>query len=349
MRLIPLFALLFAGCSKSDSINLEETGVIDTQDTEDSDTETDTDTEDTDTEDTDTEEPCSAEVTAISPADTADGIPADVLIVADFSDPADEATIAVSGPSGPVGGTTALAEDGLSATFAADEDLARASEYLVEVRVCEETTTSTFTTVPEAVDESSLLGRVYDLDLATVSWNEPSSTLADLLIGQIDTSHILLMVTEINETDQTISFVGAPGWIEQQALAQYPCVEAIDFDPADFTANPYFSVGPNNFTIDLAGNQIPVENLLVEASFDADASNLKNLHIQAFLDGSFVIPDLGFSICDFASIVGISCSACPVDSTRDCLTLDADAEKAPFVQGLTVDPEIDPSSNPDCN
>ena len=350
MRLIPLFALLFAGCSKSDAINLDETGVIDTQDTEDTDTDTeDTDTEDTDTEDTDTEEPCAAEVVSINPGDNTDGVPADVLVIAGFSDPAEEALIALSGPDGAVAGTTTLAEDGLTASFASDEDLQRATEYQVEVTVCDETSTSMFTTVPEAIEENSLLGRVYDLDLTNVTWNDPPASMASTLIGMIDTSHILMMVDNIDSAAQTIQFVGAPGWVPQQVVTQYPCAEAIDFDPADFTANPYFSVGPNNFSLDVAGYEIPVENLVVDASFDSDGSNLKNLRFQAHLDGSFVIPDFGLSICDAASLFGVSCVSCPNDSSRSCIAMDADANTAPYIENLVVNPDIDPSLDPNCN
>ena len=350
MRLIPLFALLFAACSSSDEINLEETGVIDTQDTEETDTDTeDTDTEDTDTEDTDTEEPCSAEVTAVNPGDNADGVPADVLVVASFSDPAEEASIALSAANGPVAGTTTLSEDGLSASFASDEDLDRATEYRVEVTVCDQASTSVFTTVPEPIDENSLVGRVYDLDLTTVTWNDPPASMASTLIGMIDTSHILMMVDNIDSTSETIQFVGAPGWTDQQVITQYPCAAAIDFDPADFTANPYFSVGPNNFSLDVAGYQIPVENLIVDASFDTDGANLKNLRFQAHLDGSFVIPDFGLSICDAASLFGVSCVSCPNDSSRDCIAMDADATKAPYIENLVVNPDIDPSLDPNCN
>ena len=339
MRLIPLIALLFVGCSKSDSINIEETGDIDTQDTE-----------ETDTEETDTEEDCNAEVTSISPANNADGVPADVLVEAGFSEEASEASIALTGPNGVIPGTSSLADDGMSVSFTTDEDLARETEYVIEATVCDETTTAVFTTVPMPIDENSLVGRVYDLDLANVTWTDSSmSSMMGTLMGMIDTSHILMMVEAVDSTNQTIKFVGAPGWTDQGVITQYPCTEAIDFENADFSANPYFAVGPNSFSLDVAGYQIPVDQMMVDASFDADGSHLKNLHFQAYLDGSFVVPDFGLSLCDAASLFGVSCMECPEDSSRDCIEMDADATSVPYIENLVVNPDIDPSIDPNCN
>jgi len=156
------------------------------------------------------------------------------------------------------------------------------------------------------------------------------------------------MVEDIDSDAQTIKWVGAPGWTDSGVLTQYPCAEAIDFDNADFSGNPYFSVGPKDFNLNISGFELPVESLVIEGSFDATGNNLKNVHFQAFLDGDFVIPDFNMSVCDAAAMLGVTCTSCPSDATKDCMELDADASSLPYKANVVLNPDIDPSIDPNC-
>jgi hypothetical protein len=187
--------------------------------------------------------------------------------------------------------------------------------------------------------------------LSNVSWNEPDASSASLLISQLDTSHILMLVEDIDSSAQTIKWVGAPGWTDSGVLTQYPCAEAIDFDSSDFSANPYFSVGPKDFSLNIAGFDVPVQSLLVEGSFDSTGNNLKNVHFEAFVQGDFTIElfNTAMTVCEAADMLGISCTACPADATMDCLELDADASSVPYKPNVALNPDIDPSIDPNCN
>ena len=349
--IITLVALSLVACSQKSDETGTETGTIGTE-TGLTDTSTDTDTgnttyTDTDT-DTDTEEDCNATVTAITPADGAENVSANVLVIADFSEAVEEATLTVTGPDGPVAGEAHVVIDGMSISFSSESELARSTEYDVEVSVCDMVSTSSFTTVEEAIEENALIGRVYDLDLTSVNWTSPPASIANLMMGFITTSHFLLLVEDVDESSQTIDLAGAAGWENNSVVTQYPCAEAFDFDPSDFSSNPFFSAGPISTVMEVGSETVNLESLVFEGSFVNQGDSVDNLHVTTYLDGEIELDGFG-RLCDAVAMFGVSCDPCPSDASLECLLLDATATNVVAKPNLMLDVDIDPSQNPACN
>jgi hypothetical protein len=126
---------------------------------------------------------CTAEVTAITPADGASDVDTNTEIVATFSAAGFDADITIV-PE--VAGTVTLAADSLSATFVADGGLADATDYVVTASACGDTSSAGFTTagVPLAVD---LTGHTYDIELddpTDLVWVAPS--FGELLVDRLE-------------------------------------------------------------------------------------------------------------------------------------------------------------------
>ena len=66
---------------------------------------------------------------------------------------------------------------GTTATFTPDADFAYSAAYQATVTVCDDFVQSSFSTLSEPLDTSTLLERVYTLNLADADWNE----LVDIL------------------------------------------------------------------------------------------------------------------------------------------------------------------------
>ena len=347
-HITPFLAIFLIACPGKDDTAEEETGVV-TEETETGTTDTDTETGETDTV-TDTEttdDECAAELASISPANGAEGIPADALVVATFDGPVGEASIMVSGPNGAVEGSNAISSDGATVTFTPDMELERETTFTVEVANCDSSWTSSFTTVEAPIEDSALIGRTYDLDLTTVSWTSPPANIATMMMDYIDTNHLLLMVEDVDTDTQMIDLVGAAGWDNSGVVTQYPCAEAIQFDPSDFSGNPYFSAGPKDTVMTVMGAEVELQSLTFEGAFVGDGEKLDNLSVLAWLDGSFEIPNMG-QLCDLVGMFGVSCESCP-DGSGDCLKLDASARNLPAKENLFIDANIDPSIDPACN
>jgi len=345
--ILPILALTLAGCGKDLEETGAETGVIGVE-TGITDTSTDTSmTTDTGTMDGCNTTECNATVTAISPADGAESVAANVTVVAEFSEPADEANLTVSGPDGAISGNINLASDGLSISFTPDNELARETQFNVEATVCEMTTTSSFTTVEEAITENALIGRVYNLDLNNVNWTSPPASIANLMMQLISTSHMLLLVEDVDESVATLDLAGAAGWENNGVVTQYPCAEAFDFESSDFSTNPYFSAGPADTIMRIGSEEVGLEGLTFDGSFVNEGDSIDNLHVTTYLDGEIDLDEYG-KLCDAVAMFGVSCDPCPSDASRECLLLDATAPSVVAKQNLMIDVDIDPSQNPAC-
>src|SRR5262249_53096729 len=164
------------------------------------DTDTDTDTDsDTDT-DTDTDA-CSATIASVDPADGATGVATDSVVTVTFSDAVTEAdySIKITG----VPGASALAGDGLAATFTPDAKLDKDTDYSVVAKACSDTSDTTFHTAApsKGVDPTKLPDQVYAIDYqngikdGTVTWKQPKS--ASYFDSQISIQYILIQVDSV--------------------------------------------------------------------------------------------------------------------------------------------------------
>jgi hypothetical protein len=295
----------------------------------DADADTDADT-DTDT-DTDTDA-CNAVVTSVTPADAAEDVPVDTVIFALFSEPADAATITVTTGGSKVAGKTALQGDGSSATFTPAAELDRNATYDVDVAVCDSTSSTSFTTLPEGVPVKDLVGRTYDFDLATADWIEPS--FGGTLVSLFEANHMLIMIQGIDEKAETIDGLGAPGWDPGTGVEQYPCADGADFDPVPFPDNPAFAFGPDEFSLGDKTLDVDIHDAMVTGRFSADGSAVENAHFEGLVDLRNVSAG-AVDACTFIVSLGGGCVKCP-DGQQQCLASTLEWASAPAVPGLTL-------------
>lgn len=304
----------------------------------------DTGADDTgDTQDTDTDEPCTATVVGFEPEDGGVDVAIDAEIVARFSDAVTLADMSLRG----VNGTVTVADDGMSAVFTPDDLLDRDTTYVVTASVCGDTATSSFTTVGEA-PVLDLTGRTYDVELdgTDITWVKPSQEVGELLMTYVTTTSILIGVESADET--TLDLVGAAGFDFRGELRQYPCTDAIDFDPASFAASPSFSVGPVDTSIGSSSMMVDVYGLGIDGTFAADSASLEDVTITGTVDTRPIADSTGMDVCPLLSaLYGVSCVACP-DGDAACLELEVLDRSAPWRDTLTIDPNVDPTTDPYC-
>lgn len=342
------FLAFAAGCNGDDgTINTTDSDIVDADADTDADSDSDTDS-DADT-DSDTDTDCNIGISYLDPGNNTTGVSPTPTLKAWFDSAAtlDDITLSLDGPDGDVAGSTELTNGATGATFTPGEELARDSSYTFSVTTCTDSESSAFTTVDEPLDTNGLEKRVYDIDLNTATWNSPNSSTASLLLGQIDTDHVLIYVDDISDDESEITLFGALGWTDPGSLEQYPCAEAIDFPPADFTANPYFQAGPNDTEFSAGGDSIPVLEFTVSGAFGDEGDEMNSVGVTGYadLDG---LEYSGYEACDLLALSGDSCVACPDDGEETCVYLDVEDDDAPYESGVTVDPNIDPSADPNC-
>jgi hypothetical protein len=329
--------LVLAACDGKPDPGSDDTGPVG-QDTDvDTDTDTDSDTDaDTDT-DTDTDA-CTAVVTSISPADGELGVALDSPIVAEFSEPV---TVADINLDNGVTGVVTVGSDGTFATFVPRDDLDEGVTYTASVEVCRVVTTSSFTTVGGELDVD-LTDRAYDvaLDGSDITWVHP--TFGSLLVGQLETTSLLFMVQSADSSQ--IDMVAAAGYQHRGATTQYPCTYAVDFDPTAFTSRPMFEAGPLDTTMVAAGVSFDVYDLAFSGNFEADYESAWYVEVTGLLD----VTPLGYDICGLADSFGDPCVACP-DGEEHCLLFDVIDASSPYVDGLWIDKDLDPTTDSSCN
>ncbi|MCK6515788.1 Ig-like domain-containing protein [Myxococcota bacterium] len=331
-----LFAL--AACSK-DSVSVDDdSGAPSTDSAVEGDADADADADSDTDSDSDADVPCEAEVISVTPEDGDEGVLVDATIVALFSAAVAEAdaSLSLSGPEGLVSGETVMLSEGLGLSFTPSAPLARDAEYTITAEVCEDEALVSFSTVGDPV--ANVTGYTYDVNLADVTWNSPKS--ASLLIGSIETSHLLFMVESVDTVNDLIDLVGAAGW-DETTLEQYPCASPIDFDPADFSTNPAFGAGPADATLVVSGYDVNVWDLGMSGTFAKDGESLLDVQITGMLDvREFTVGSA--EACDVVTFLGDKCVACPNDGVEGCLEVDATMDAAYHAPGVSIDPTLVP-------
>ena len=322
--------------------------VDDTADTEaDADTDADTDT-DTDTDaDSDTDVECADAIDYLDPGNGTIDVSATPTLRAWLVEAATEDlsfTLTALG-GGDVAGTVASSNGGLQWTFTPDADLERIATYSWTATTCDDEATASFTTVAGPIEADSLEGNSYDIALADVTWNAPSQTVGALLLGYIDTDHILVNVDEVNETNETITTVGAMAY-DDNGTKQYPCTAAIPFDPADFSGNPYFQSGPSSTVISAGGFDIDVEDFTVSGSFKSDATAINNMRVIGYMNVAG-LEFQGVDACTALAFLGGGCESCPTSGDSTCVKLDVEDPTADYID-TPFDPDIDPTQDANC-
>ena len=342
MRRFALFALpaLVLACTPDDGTLIVDDSGPDTE--ADTDTDTDTDT------DADTDVECEDEIDYLDPGNGTVDVSSTPTLRAWLTEgnPDADVTFELTGPDGDVTGQVANSNGGAQWTFTPDDELSRSQEYTFLASVCGDSSSSTFETVAGPIDESALVGRSYDINLNDVSWNSPDQTVGVLLLGYIDTDHVMVNVDAVDSDADTITTIGAMASAPNGTVEQDVCVDVIPFDPADFSGNPYFQAGPSSTTIGAGGFDVNVEEFTVSGSFTDDADAISNMRVIGYMD----VRDFefqGVDACTALSFLGGGCEACPSDGVAGCVKLDVEDPEASYTEA-NFDKNVDPANDANC-
>ena len=254
-----------------------------------------------------------------------------------LSDPDTTATVT----SADIAGTTSSPDGYETIIFTPNEPLAPSTPSTVTLNYCRGSSDITFTTSGLGAPLSSpdiLETRTYALDLAGARILEPAG------VGSVLTSYLTqsILVGVVSADATKIQMLGAIGKEDVTPPEQDYCDPSIDFPEADFTAQPYFQIGPQDTTLAVAGLALEIGDLEITGTFAADGTYFAGGTLAGVIDTRPLAPLLGDdsgdegAICDLAISFGAVCEACPADGEPYCLSLVADQIQALEVEGETL-------------
>jgi hypothetical protein len=243
---------------------------------------------------------------------------------------------------------------GSKLVFQPNAPLTPDSNYFVALTHCAGTSNISFHTsmVGTALEggPSELVGKTYVFDLDSGRFVAPAG-VGSLLLGMLEQDLLLGVVGAIYEL---IEVTGA--FSQTTSSAQDRCEASIDFPgAADFTAAPFFSIGPQDITFDVAGFETPLRHVQISGDFTSDGSQITEAIFTSELDardwtGAFIAAgilddaDPG-SVCATFSTFGVSCEACALDGAAYCVDIYIDQITADLDdQTLVVQDECDPEA-----
>lgn len=200
-------------------------------------------------------------------------------------------------------------------------------------------------TVTEGEVAPIVVGRTYVVDIGNATIVEPPGVGA--LLGSLIDTNVLIGVTAADS--RSLSTMGAT---ESEFRGQDYCTPTIPFPVADFSAQPYFELGPADTELSFAGYQISVRSLRMTGSFASDGSYFDEGTLEGSIDARDIaeaFPDLGYSgeqLCEFMVSFGVSCEACD-DGEDFCLAVVVEDILAEEDEGVTL-VEVADSDCPGC-
>ncbi len=252
-----------------------------------------------------------------------------------LSDPDSTATITTTIP-----GTQVTSDDGLTVKWVLDGPLDSNTAYTATLDYCGGSVPLSFTTsdLGSLIDDTStLVGRTYVVALGEARIVEPPG-IGSVLSSYL-TTDILMGVSSVDGS--SLNIIGAVAKADVSPDEQDYCDPTIPFPTADFSAQPFFTVGPQTTTLSVAGYDIEIGDLNITGTFSSDGTYFDGGTLSGTIDTrplSPLIDDSGNpgAICELAVNFGATCEACPSDGEPYCLTLVADQILAEQVDGVTL-------------
>ncbi|MFT7521055.1 MAG: hypothetical protein ACI9MC_003206, partial [Kiritimatiellia bacterium] len=232
-------------------------------------------------------------------------------VEAAFSPIKDEAaTLTLTGPDGEVSGTSAWSSNRL--VFTPDQALTSGAKYTTAVAYScggeDKNPTGDFTVseVGASTTLDSLVGNAYALGLAEARFIEPDGIAA--LLSQFLTFDLLVGVKSVDTGAETIQIMGALG-VEGAPTPTQDCSPVIPFPEASISENPYFELGPQEFSIEVEDVVITIDDLYLSGSFAPDGSYIDGAVLSGVIDTRAFVdiveeggPDT--AVCDLAFQLG---------------------------------------------
>ena len=225
------------------------------------------------------------------------------------------------------------------------ELLEEETEYSWVADLCgEEVASGTFTTRTEGEaleTPEALVDRSFSLDMVDATWLEPSGSGGDL-VAQYFGGLFLIGVQDVSETElDTIFAVGEDmggGMVQQD-----PCYKTEDFEPADFTRNPYFELGPRRMPLEVQGQSMMLDAVQIFGALVDDGTDLADAELRADADLRQMGQDWE-TYCDLGVLVGITCTACEADGEESCVRIHVADIQGQVQGGLVIQEVTDPEA-----
>ncbi len=295
-------------------------------------------------DDADDPDPCEVGAALVSP--TGDGVNdfyyRDSVI---FALTLADGTAAISlaeAAGGAVAGQSVFDANTDQVVFTPDAPLTPETAYEATLSLCagEEISTVSFSTSSIGssleAEPSSLIGRSYLIALAEAEFVQPAG-VGVLLSSMID-QNILLGIVDANDT--SLEVMGAVS--ESGGTQQDFCNPSLAFPTADFSASPYFQIGPQDTTLAVSGYSVTIAQLKISGDFAADGSRFGGGQLSGQVDvrdlmgiGALAgLAEDAEALCALVESISAGAASCQpcVDGEVYCLdveVIDADGEENP--------------------
>lgn len=307
------------------------------------------------------------------PASGDKDVPGGANIVAVFSKSPENVKFTVKSKDGKeVAGETNLATDGFGATFdpygskaALDASLRLApnTTYTVEIDADGNKNTFTFTTGALGMPlnkDVNLKGRTYLLDLSKATFEEPPNLFETLSqMGRSDSfPKLLLGISDMAMNPDKLTFLGGitcgfggeisancPASDDPSQTQQDKTKPTLTFPQADFK-NPFFSMGPQTFAIEIMKFKVDIDNLFMSGVVAPDGSYIGECRLEGVIDLKKILSAAGAgesmtpeSVCGIMeTLTGRACIPC-TDGVNSCVLVrmtNMTAKRAPKAEPLTA-------------
>ncbi len=216
---------------------------------------------------------------------------------------------------------------------------------------CGTPTTVTFTTgeIGDPVtNPAGLVGRTWDIDLASGTWVQPAGIgvlLGSLIRSYVGDETILLEVSALDAMAGTLDvFLGRALYLPNGgALYQDTCEETYDLTAAGGGSfqDPYFEiVSTTGATVPIIGYPFTLETMVLSGAFDTTGQDLVGLRIAGELDARTLAPTFGpvlglgtnpSTLCTLVTSFNAPCRPCSSDGATFCLQVDLQDLEADLV------------------
>ena len=215
--------------------------------------------------------------------------------------------------------------------------------YTLSIAYCQHSAALSFATsdygLPLEASANSLVGKTFNIDLATASYTDPPGI--GTLLGQNIDQPLLFGVE--TATDNSLDFIAALGFVDD-----FGTIEQVTslwyFPDADFSSSPFFDAYSEALQIEYGTISIPIFDFKISGTFSADGNRIGNAHFEGLGNTSEIGPALApgmneHSICDMLAASGANCVACPGDDSGEefCAFLAGDIDEVSIIPNMVLE------------
>ncbi|MEC8423926.1 MAG: Ig-like domain-containing protein [Myxococcota bacterium] len=242
----------------------------------------------------------------------------------------------------PVPGTTAVHEDGHMLQFTPAETLEPDAPYTFDLEYCGGRPSLSFRTSPAGLplaDTDELVGKVWLIDLGAGRFTEgePVGALLNGIFGRA------LLLGVVASDDGVLSIRGGISTDEFRSgpIEQDVCFRTVNLELPG-SEMPDFRFEVQGFSFASYDAELTLANVSVVGTVHPEGTALDGVRWSVAVSGSELaelIPgvETAAAACEFASDLGVDCTACPDGSGEACIVIAADRMQARAVSTALVE------------